>query len=809
MFKVVLKIAWRNLTKNKLQSFINILGLTVGTLSCLAILVHVFGQLGYDKHYDDAELLYRIRNKIKSINNNSINSDGAATSPPIAFALKEDYPEIDEVTRVVYFGEGNDNLMRVTGSNNGYYEPRGYVADSTFFKLFNYPFLEGKASNALNAPNSVVLSSTLAKKLFGNEKALHKTLVLGGGDDAMNITVTGVFKDDFGKTHLNPNYILSMMSPGIGEFVRSVENYATQNFVYTYIKMIPGSSASDLEKKLPSFLQTRGAKDLAQVGFDKKLLLQPVTDIHLYSKDISFQIDSVSNIQDLYIMLLLALIIQLVACINFINLSTARANKRGKEIGVRKVVGAKKGSLVRQFLGESLFLSLFATLITIPLTIILLPFLNELTQGTVEIMDVLNVKVLGILLVLGVATGLLAGFYPAMVLSAIKPIKVLKGVVNLKSSNGTFRKTLVVFQFVVSITLIVAVLIIGQQIKYAQNKDIGFDKENLLAIRLGTGELSKKYDAIKEQFSTVSGVAEVTATNNYPSEYIFGDLGLHLPEQDPANITSVFYNGITENYFETVGTRLLIGRTLRANDSTQVIVNKATLDAFNIPLDRAEGSKLIQPNGEQSQEYEIVGVSENYHFASLKEDIAPVLLFNETEPDWIVVKTKTTNFEALLADLESGFKAVNQYAPFEYTFIDKNVERMYAEERRLGKMTRIFSFLAILISCLGLFGLMSYIAEQKKKEIGIRKVLGASIQAVVQLITKDFVKLVLIAFIIATPIAYFLMQEWLQDFAYKIDMSWWTFAVAGGSAMLITLLTVSFQSIQSAIANPVKSLRNE
>ncbi|MFP2995201.1 ABC transporter permease [Spongiivirga sp. MCCC 1A20706] len=809
MFKIYLKVAWRNLVKNKLQSFINILGLTVGTLSCLCILVYVSGQLGYDKHYADADSIYRIQTHINMSGEIVQNTHTATSGPPIAFAMKEDFPEVAEACRLVYFGEGNESLMRAADSNTGYYEPRGYVADSTFFNIFNYPLIEGTAKDALSSPSSVVLSSELAKKIFGNEKSLNKVLVLGAGENAMNVTVKGVFDENFGKTHLNPNYVLTMNSPGLGEFVRNEDNYATQNFTHSYVKLIPGANEVSLEKKLPAFLQERGAEDLAQVGFDKRLSLHPLTEIHLYSKGIANQIDKVSNIQTLYIMLILALIIQVVACINFINLSTARANKRGKEIGVRKVVGAKKSSLVRQFLGESLFLSLFATLITIPLTIILLPFLNEITQGSATIMDVLNVKILIALLVLGVITGLVAGFYPALVLSSIKPIKVLKGVVNLKSSNGNFRKALVVFQFIVSIGLITTVIIVSQQIKYVQTKDIGFDKENLLAIRLGTDELSNKYDAIKTQISKVAGVSEVTGSNHYPSEFILGDLGMHLPGGDPSQQTLVHYTGVSENYFNTVGTPLLTGRRLRANDSTQVLVNKSTIDAFNIPLDKAAGAKLVQSYEGQSTEYEIVGVVEDYHFASLKESIEPMLLFYEDEPNWVVLKTETKDLASLLSNLETSWKSVNPYAPFEYTFIDDNVQKMFAEEQRLSKIAKVFTFLAILISCLGLLGLISYIAEQKKKEIGIRKVLGASVQSVVKLITKDFVKLVVIAFVIASPIAYFLMNQWLEEFAYKIDISWWVFALAGGAAMIITLFTVGFQSIKSAVANPVKSLRTE
>ncbi|WP_425235063.1 ABC transporter permease [Ulvibacterium sp.] len=809
MFRNYLKTAWRSLIKNKLQTVINLLGLTVGTVCCLSILAYVNAQFGYDTHHENASDLYRVRTKNKSIKNNSIDSDFGTASPPIAFALKEDFPEVSEVCRIVYFGEGNEQLLRVSDSNEGYYEPRGYVADSTFFRLFKYPLLEGNGNEALKAPNSMVLSSTLAQKLFGTEKALNQTLVLGAGEQQMNITVTGVFQESIHKTHLNPNYILSMTSPGLGAYVRSVENYATQNFVYSYLKLVPGSNAIALEKKLPDFLQARGSSDLAAAGFDKTLLLQPVKDIHLYSKGIEMQIDAVSNIEYLYALLLLAAIIQLVACINFVNLSTARAGKRAKEIGVRKTVGAEKGSLIKQFLGESVLLSLIAVVICIPITMALLPFMNTLTEGSLAFSDVLNFRILMLLFGVGMVTGLLAGFYPALILSAIKPVKVLKGIIDVKSGNGNFRKALVVFQFVVSISLVTAVIIVTQQLKYAQTKNMGFDKENLLAVRLGTQDARDKYDAIQSQMTSISGVSQVAGTNTYPSGLIMRDMGMHLPGMDDTNQTGVFYNGITENYFNTTGTKLLAGRALRANDSSQVVVNQATLDEFNIKLEDALASTLVQTYEGESSTYEIVGVTENYHFATLKSAIDPILLYNDTSPDWVVLKMETKDFRTLLANLEDTWKSINPSTPFVYTFIDKEVEKLFAEEKRLGQISLVFTLLAILISCLGLFGLVSYVAEQKKKEIGIRKVLGASVNSVVQLLTKDFLKLVGIAFLVGSPIAYYFMQRWLEGFTYKIEIEFWVFILAGGFALFITLLTVGFQSIKSAIANPVKSLRTE
>lgn len=807
MFRNYFKIAWRSLWKNKLQTGINLLGLTVGTVCCLSILVYVLNQFGYDKQFDDASSLYRITTTITADDSGPMKSAGS--SPPIAFALKNDYPEVEEACRVVYFGAGSEGLLRATGSDKGFYEPRGYVADSTFFKFFNYPFLEGNPERALNEPNTVVLSEELAKKIFGAEKALDKTLVLGSGEGQQTITVKGVFDADFGKSHLNPNYVLSMNSKGLGEFVRSEQNFATQNFVLTYLKLSWGANANRLQEKLPEFLQKHGAADLAAVGFEKSLSLQKVSDIHLYSKGIQNQIDQVSDISYLYVLLVLAFFIQLVACINFINLSTARAGKRAKEIGVRKAIGAGKAVLVRQFLGESILLSLFASAISIPLTALVLPFVNELTEGQIGYDALLNWKIALAVLLLGSLTGLLAGLYPAIVLSAIKPVKVLKGNVSLNSGSGNLRKALVVFQFIISIGLIVTVIIITQQVRYSQKMDMGYNKDNLIAIRLGTEDDSQNFSALKTAFSSVNGVSEIAGSNNFPSELILGDLGMHLPGKNPSDMTLVHYTGISSNYLKIVGTRLLAGRNLRPNDSSQVVVNEATMDVFNIPMDKAIGSILVQSYEGRSTNYEVVGITENYHFASLKEKIAPMLLFNETTPGWIILKAETQDYKSLLNKLERGWKNINANTPFVYTFVDKEVEKLYAEEKRLSKISVVFTSLAILISCLGLFGLVSFIAEQKKKEIGIRKVLGASVQNVVRLLTKDFLILVVIAFLIASPLAYFVMQNWLQDFPYRITIEWWVFLIAGASVLSITLVTVSFQAIKAAIMNPVKSLRTE
>ncbi len=809
MFKNYLKIAWRNLTKNKQQTIINLFGLTVGTVSCLTILLYVFNQTGYDVHHENASSIYRITSSFDGSQQNTDDKVTATSSPPIAFAMKEDFPEVEEATRVIQLDLFFTNLLRSANSKEGSYEPRAYMADSTFFNVFNYKFLEGNAETALDEPADLVLSSSLANKLFGNEKALGKTILWGTGENPMTFTVSGVFDENYKKSHLNPNYIVGINTAGFGGYVRGITNFATENFAYSYVKLKPNIDGKKVEQKLAGFLGARGGKDLDDSGIKKVLTLQSIEDIHLYSKGIRNQIDLVSDIQYLYFLLTLALFIQLVACINFINLSTARASKRAKEIGIRKVVGAGKSSLIRQFLGESLLLSLFSVFLSIPITMLLLPFVNEITQGELIYTDVLNWKIGILLLSLGIFTGFVSGIYPALVLSSIKPIRVLKSTINLQSGSGNFRKALVVFQFVISITLITAVIIVTQQFRYTQNKDLGFSKENLLTVRLNRFEETSAFSALKSQFLTNPGVTEVAGTLYAPSEMILMDRGLHLPGKNPENKTLVKLNLITEGYFETMDITLLQGRDLREADNNQIIVNQALLKAFNISEENAVGSKLLSTYEQQTQEFEIVGLVGNYHYTSLKEKIAPLMLAKNNDPGWLVVQTKTDNYQQLLNSLENTWNNTVKDTPFTYAFVDQEVGKLYEEEIRLGKISAVFTFLAILISCLGLFGLISYVAEQKKKEIGIRKVLGASINSVIKLLTTNFLKLVGIAFLIAAPIAYYFMQRWLEGYTYRIDIQWWVFAMAGSFALVITLLTVGFQSIKSALANPVKSLRTE
>ncbi len=806
MFKNYLKIAWRNLTMNRQQTIINLFGLTIGTVSCLTILLYVYDQTGYDRHHENVESIYRVQTNIDGASSGTEDVRTARSSPPIAFAMKDDFPEVEEVCRVVLVDLFNVDIIRVAGEESGYYESKAYLADSTLFKIFNYRLLEG-SSSSLNEPSTLLLSSTLSKKLFGHQNPMNKGIEISGFDgDPVKLTVKGVFDETFGKSHLKPNYIISMNTPGLGEWMKSDDNFAQNYFAYTYVKLKPGASVVGLQQKLPGFLQERGGSDLENISMERELLLQKVTDIHLHSEGITGQIDRVSDIQYLYLLLTLAFFIQLVACVNFINLSTARANKRAKEIGIRKVVGADRKSLIYQFLGESLLLSFFSILASIPIALALLPFVNELAQTNLTYIDLFRFEIIYSILGIGLLTGLIAGVYPALVLSSIKPLLAIKSAINLRSGNSGLRKGLVIFQFVVSITLVSTVIIVVQQFNYTQQKNLGYEKNNLIGIQLNTRNARDKYEGLKSDFLKVPGVIEVSGSRISPSENVLSSAGFHLPGKNPENRTLAKLNFVGKNYLKTMGIELAKGRNFRESDSTQIIVNEATLRAFGIKKEDALASKLL--SGVENQ-FEIVGVVNDFHFSTLKEAIQPLVLFRDSDPFRLLLRFETANYGELIVNLEKIWKKNITDSPFVPVFIDKEVEKLYDEEKRIGQIAALFTILAIIISCLGLFGLVSYVADQKKKEIGIRKVLGASIKSVVKLITTDFVKLVGIAFLIASPMAYFFMQRWLEDFSYHIDIQWWVFILAGGFALAITLLTVGFQSIKSAVANPVNSLRAE
>ncbi|HMG69247.1 MAG TPA: ABC transporter permease [Chitinophagaceae bacterium] len=808
MIKNYFKIAWRNIVRNKAFSLLNILGLTAGTVCCLYIFLYVADQYGYDTQHHDAASIYRIRTIIEGKDNRGFNS--ATTSPPIATTMKMDFPEVAAATRVLNFSDGGDNLLSVVGSDRSFYEPKGYLVDSTFFQIFNYKFIEGTPLHSLDEPYTVVLSSVVAKKLFGDSPALNQQINISNRISAHVFKITGVFDETYGKTHLHPHFIMNMNSGGIGEFVRTNNQWAGQNFVYSYVKLNPNADVIALQNKLPAFLLKHGADNLKELGMKKQLFLQKVTDINLYSKGITNQIDEVSNARFLYLLLTIAFFIQLIACINFINLTTARSVRRAREIGIRKVAGAVKSSLVGQFLSESVLISFIAVFLAVPIVIILLPFLNSLTGSTLTIHSFRNLKIISTIGGLGIITGLLAGIYPALYLSGFKPVSVLKGTFSFKASSVFLRKGLVIFQFVIAIVLIISVIIISRQLNYMQSKDLGFDQKQKLIIPFQNDQSRRQFMAFNNELLQLKGVSATAGCDYYPSLYVLSDYLAYKAGQDMNTGKDVKVNRVNENFFKTLGIRITAGRNLRTSDtSNQVVVNEKTLKIFGLQKETAVGNKLYSDFEGGHNEFEIVGVTSDYNYSSLKEEIQPLMAFYSATPSYMVVEATTANYKQLLSDIGGVWKKTIQGAPFEYSFLDSEIQKQYTDENSLKKISNSFTLLAILISCLGLFGLAMFTAQQRIKEIGVRKVLGASVTGIASMLSRDFLKLVFISILIASPIAWWAMNKWLQDFVYKTDISWWVFVLAGMVALLIAFATVSFQAIKAAIANPVKSLRTE
>jgi putative ABC transport system permease protein len=809
MIKNYLKIAWRNIWRNKSFSFLNILGLMAGTVCCLYIVLYVNDQYGYDTHHADAESIYRIRTLIEP-RGGSKEFNSATSSPPIAMRLKQDFPEVVAVARVQNFADQGEYLLNVAGSDNSFYEDKGYLADSTFFQIFNYKFTEGSALHALDEPYTVVLSSAVAHKLFGKNNALNEQINISNRQNGHVFKVTGVFDERFGKSHMRPHFIMNMNSGGLGEFIRNNNQWAGQNFILTYVKLNPRADAAALQAKLPAFLQKYGAEHLKQQAIKKHLLLQKVTDINLHSKGISNQIDKVSDSSFLYLLLTIACFIQLIACINFINLTTARSLRRAKEIGVRKVVGAVRSSLVGQFLSESVIISFIAVLMAIPAVMLLLPWLNTLAGASITISSFYDQKIILIIFGLGLVTGLLAGIYPALYLSGFRPVSILKGGFSVRASSATLRKALVVFQFAIAIILIISTIIISGQLNYMRSTELGFSRNEKIVIPFKDELAQQQFAVYKNEVTKLGNVNGVAGCAYYPTKSVLNDFLLYTTGKDMSSGLSVKINRVDKDFFTVLDIPLVAGRYLTPTDTTnQTVVNEKVLSELKIDKDKAIGASLFSEFDGNKEEYKIIGVTKDYNFNSLKEDVRPIASLYSRTPAYMIVEAKTADYNSLLSDLGAIWKKTISQAPFEYTFLDEDIQKQYGEENTLKRIADSFTLLAILISCLGLFGLAMFTAQQRIKEIGVRKVLGASVTGIVAMLSKDFLKLVIISIIVASPIAWWAMNKWLEDFAFKINISWWVFVLAGLSALFIALLTVSFQAIKAAIANPVKSLRTE
>ena len=815
MIKNYLKIAWRNLLKSKLFSAINVFGLTVGMTCCMLLLLYILSELAFDKHQEHIKELFLVRSE--NVRFSGEKMDNPRAPSPYANALKQEFPEVAQVTRVWLNFLESKTLFKVEESGRtvkSLFETKGFHVDCTFFDMFSYQFVEGDSRTALNDPHSVVLSEDVAQKLFGNNAAINKIVNIGGtSGNAENFRVTGVFRDESSRSHMDARYFLPIMSGWVGNYLRQPDHdFTNNNMFYTYIRLKPGTDPEKFNKKLPAFVEKYAGKDTKAAGYKKHMNLLPVQKIHLFNK-IAEIITPTTSTTYLYVLGSIAIFTLLIACINFMNLATARSAKRAAEVGIRKVMGAGKGGLVGQFLGESMVLTFFALFFAVICVVLFLPVFNQLSDKALNINDLFKPEIALAFIILALITGLLAGSYPAFYLSVFNPLDVIKGKFVNSVSATALRKGLVVFQFVISIGLVVATMVIQGQISFMKDQPLGFTKDQQIVIPLRSEQARKSYAALRNEILQNNQIAGASGTSYYPGIKNPSDMSVFRADQSMNEASIVKTNWVAPDFMKTMGFEMAAGRMLSAefpgDTNFRTVVNEATLRKFGIPLNKAVGSKL--KFNDKGEGLEIVGVVKDFHFTDLHTVIEPYALMPQFANDfnYIIAHVNTADVSKVIPFLESKWKTMVPDEPFSYSFLNEDFQRNYSADARTSRIVNTFTVISILISCLGLFGLATFAAQQRIKEIGVRKVLGASIGSIVTLLSGDFIKLVVISIVIATPLTWYLMNKWLQDFAYKISIQWWMFALAGALAIIIALFTVSSQAIKAAITNPVKSLKSE
>jgi putative ABC transport system permease protein len=801
MIKSYIKIAWRNLMNKKVFSFINIIGLSAGMACFILITAFVLDELSYDRYAPNANQIYRVGLHLAGDHPTDFPMVDNAVGPGIKNAL----PGIEDATRLA-----NWNNVFIKYGDKQFKEPFISVVDANFLDVFAIPFLEGDIKTALKEPNTVVISEAIAKKYFGNEPAMGKLLTFGADKTRK---VTGVISKVPDNTHFHSDVFISRT-----EFANERQSWS--NVVcFTYLILKKGVDAKALEAKFPQLVAKYVVPEIqndmgvslaeAQKSINTFLFnLQPVTDIHLRSNT-KYELEPNGDIRYVYIFACLGAFILLLAGVNFTNLSTASASKRSREVGIRKVMGSLKAQLVSQFLMESVLLTFIALLFAAGLIFILLPYFNELAGKHITFGEMFNYKTLVSLVFFGLVVGVMAGIYPAFFLSSFKTISVLKGNAVKTTGKGNLRSGLVIFQFAVSGALIIATIIVYQQLHFMQNKKPGFDKDQIVAIQ-DTRMLGKSENTFRDQLLQDSRVVSATLASNVPVAAKATD-GTQIYAKDNVNKAEVHTNifHVDENYLSTLNIPLKEGRNFSKafiSDSSAVLINEATAQELGWDRGNAIGKTIVRSG---QKEFKVIGVMKDFHYTSAREKIAPLIMMLGWNSGYIMVKVKGGDAKQLLASLKQQWDAFDPPAPFSYSFLDESFSTQYAAEQRTGHLFTVFAVISILIACLGLFGLAAFTAEQRTKEIGIRKVLGASVQQVLVMVSKEFLFLVMLAFIVSVPVAWWAMHNWLADFAYRIEIKWWVFVIAGGAAMFIAFITVSFQSVKAALANPVKSLRSE
>src|SRR6266496_2955852 len=772
MFKNYLKIAWRNLMKSKVFSFINILGLTIGITVCMMIFLFIMNEFSFDKFHKRGENIYRV---IRSYD--ASKQPAPWLSGPYAPALLNDFP--GEIKKAVRIMPSND---LISFGNTSFNEKKVYLADSDFFSLFSFPLLRGNASNVLKEPGSVVLTETTAKKYFGSiDNAMGKVVEM---DKQLQLKVTGVAKNVPSNSHLNFDLVVPLSNYFNYDFFKVWIN----NNLFTYVLLDQHANKAQLEKRFPRFMDKYMGKDMERIGARFNLTLTPLTVV--------------------YIFLSIAVLILLIACINFMNLSTIRGVERSKEVGLRKVMGASRNHLVWQFIGESILLTVIACLLSVGLLELLMPFYNHLLGYTLTASwNALPIYVflIGVILIVG----FLAGSYPAFFLSAFKPIESLKGKLRLGKGGSLFRQALVVVQFSISVLLIIGTIIIMNQMSYIKSKELGYDKEQTVIVPIDNNDIYNHMRTFKNELQSKGNIASVSLMSGEPGGFFDEHTFEAEGQRDVWKSRTEFADF---EFVKTLGLKIIAGRNFSsqyATDTTDaMLINRTAAAKLGFTPEQAVG-KWIKNTVRDSVRRRVVGVVEDFNFLSLKENMDALVISPSEDRRVAVVKLKPGNIQSDVATVKAVYNKVAPAYPFEYSFLDQKFDGLYKTDIRQQTILSIFSGLAIFIACLGLFGLASFTAAKRTKEIGVRKVLGSSTENIVMLLSKDLLKPVLIATLIAIPVGYYAMNNWLQNFAYRTILHWWIFVLAAVITFSIALFTVSFKAVKAALMNPAKSLRTE
>ncbi|MBO0321073.1 ABC transporter permease [Muricauda sp. CAU 1633] len=810
MFKNNIKIAWRSLKKQPFFTFLNTFGLAIGIAGGILIALFIYDELSYDKMFADAERIYRVDSNIKFGGAEMKSAEAAA---PMAATMQRDFPQVESTVR---FRNRGSLLLRRTGTETNTKEPRITFVDSTFFDFFGVKLLVGDKKTALVEPNTLVLTKTAAEKHFGVQNALGQSMLLNNTD---TYTVTGVIDDLPRNSFLREHSVFMAMS---GYADSHDPNWGSNNY-FTFIKLIPSANVKDFQEPLngivddyifpwaQQYFPGMTKESFIAAGNYVNFYTQPLTDIHLYSHR-DAEMSANSSIQNVYILAFIGLFLIVLASVNFMNLSTAQSLKRAKEVGVRKTLGSKKLDLIRQFLIESGLISFISLLVALVITLLVLPLFNDLAGKSISL-PYSSPFFWGILLLGTVLLGLFSGSYPAFFLSRFMPVKTLKGDTQGTAGGGNIRNALVVFQFAISVFLIVGTIVVYQQLQFIQSKDLGFTKDQILLVDdvFAVGDQTQSF---KDEIVALSQVENSTLSFYFPTPSSRSNSSF-FPEgsrnQEDALQMQTWY--VDEDYIPTMNMDLIAGRNFNTDfptDSTAVIVNEATLKVLGVGPEEALGMRVSQDVELENPEFNtIIGVVKNFHYESLRENIGSLGLFFGGTSGSLAVKLNPGDFSTTIADIEGIWNKFAPGQPFSYDFMDDSFNTTYEAEQRLGKIFVVFTILSILIACLGLFGLAAFNAQKRTKEIGVRKVLGATVGQITFRLTTDFLKMVGVAILISMPIGWFAMNKWLEDFSYRIEIGWWVFVLAAILAVGVAILTVGYQSIRAAVVNPVKSLRTE